>query len=580
MKASRRTFIKQGALATIATFGAGSLLWSNMDSVMAQDAKARALPISAEVAAAKAANAINEVPYISTYYNQPTVDAGKPVTINYYVTDFDQKEYMKDDHSETFTVEYWINGVKSTLQNVKAGDNSVTLKSIPKGEVLFAFQATDQQGRTSHRLFLKFTVIDPASRTIPEDKILKPDLKKFGIYDDDTHPVETTKGLNEMLKWAHDNGYRKVILPKGTYRFDENSTVQMVTQLTLDMNGSTFKLNPNALESGMMLEMFHCTDSHVINGTFQGDLKEHVFTKRGADYWVSALNMGQDTIDCSFEDLKLVDITGAAVTTSIGGNQTRTYSEVTNGVGAFTLGDVDAQGKPIDSKIRATSKLVDISKFVASKNGFLQMGHYLGYQGNGTGTWVYKASFYDKDKNYISAIPGFLYRRLYPPTNANYARFTLYSAASRYCGVKPEGQLTLFEFRPPYNCTFKNLDIESARACGMAPSGFNNLLVEGCTFTNSGSAASTCALDAEDGWDGSQDLYFRNNVFNKNPRNEFLTDAGHNFVMTGNTMAVVIRARTESYVFRNNTIKGGTFEYGARDHTNFPRVYNNTFIGP
>ncbi|MEO6907105.1 MAG: discoidin domain-containing protein, partial [Abditibacteriaceae bacterium] len=31
---------------------------------------------------------------------------------------------------------------------------------------------------------------------------------------------------------------------------------------------------------------------------------------------------------------------------------------------------------------------------------------------------------------------------------------------------------------------------------------------------------------------------------------------------------------------RNNTIKGGVFEYGARDHTNFPRVYNNTFVGP
>ena len=36
MNASRRTFIKQGTLATIATFGAGPLLWTNIGCAMAQ----------------------------------------------------------------------------------------------------------------------------------------------------------------------------------------------------------------------------------------------------------------------------------------------------------------------------------------------------------------------------------------------------------------------------------------------------------------------------------------------------------------------------------------------------------------
>ena len=107
MKASRRTFIKQGALATIATISAGPLLWTNSGCAMAQNT-AKALPLSAEEAAAKAANAINEVPYISTYYVTPKVNVGQNVVINYYVTDFDQKEYVKDDHSETFTIDYWV----------------------------------------------------------------------------------------------------------------------------------------------------------------------------------------------------------------------------------------------------------------------------------------------------------------------------------------------------------------------------------------------------------------------------------------------------------------------------------------
>lgn len=536
-------------------------------------ADAAPVPTAVAVSAAENAPAINHVPYISTYYIQPKVEAGKDVTIAYYVTDYQHSDYMRDDHTATFTIDYWVNGEKHTARNVRAGDNKLILHRLSVGEVLFAFQATDANGRTSHRLFSQFMVVAPGSDEIPADKVLAPDLAKFGIHNDNTHPVETTKGLTEMLKWAGDHGYRKVVLPTGTYAIDENTTVQMATRLTLDMNGSTFKLNPSAKGSGMMLEMYHCTDSHVINGTFQGDLKQHDFKHAPHNSeWLSGIAMGQDTRYCSFENLTVKEIAGYGVCTSIGGNGTRSYSEVTKGAGKFAPGDVDDRGNVIPSNVRTTSGLIDISKFVASKNGFFQLGIYLGYQGNPADTWVYNASFYDKDKHYLGAIPGFLYRRLYPPKNAHYARLTLYSTAT------PKN-LSLFEFRPPYNCAFLNIKMKDIRCCAMVPSGFNNLLVDGCRFDHCGWAATRCAFDAEDGWDGMQDLFFRNNVFGENPANEFLTDAGHNFVMTGNTMTVYIRARTESYVFRNNTIKGGTFMFAGRNRTNFPRVYGNTFKG-
>ena len=103
--------------------------------------------LSAEVAP------VNRTPYISTYYIQPTVNLGDPAIIDYYVTDFDHKEYLDDDTSERFVIDYWVNGVKGALKDVPAGDSSLNLGVLPKGNVLFAFQATDRLGIKSHRLY-------------------------------------------------------------------------------------------------------------------------------------------------------------------------------------------------------------------------------------------------------------------------------------------------------------------------------------------------------------------------------------------------------------------------------------------
>jgi hypothetical protein len=517
---------------------------------------------------------INAVPYISTYYIEPKVDVGKTVTINYYVTDAAQQEYLKDITAETFVVDYWVNGTKKTIQGVKAGDNSLTFPAPAKGTVLFSLQATDREGRKTHRLYHEFLATDPASSVIPKEKILIPDLANFGIYNDNTHPVETTKGLTEMLKWASDHGYRKVVLPKGTYRIDENSTVQMATRLTLDMNGSTFKLNPNALDKAMMLEMFQCYDSHIINGTFEGDLKEHDFKNApNNSEWVCAINIGQGTQYSSFKDIKIIDVTGYGSNTSLGGNGTRTYSAVyPKSVGDFALGDINERGETVPSEVRTSSvKPLDITPFL-EPHGFIQMGAYLGYQGNPAGNWVYKASFYDANQKFIESIEGYMYRRLYPPKNAKFARFTLFSTAT------PKN-LTVFNFLQPYNCAFINVHHENIRCVGMVPSGFVNLLVEGNTFENCGSSSAKCAFDAEDGWDLMQDLTFRKNVFGKNPNNEFLTCAGHNFVMEDNVMKVYMWDRTKSTVFRNNKIKSAGFLFGTLNRSGYHRISNNTFDG-
>lgn len=568
---TRREFIRKSSFATIAIAGLGPLTRLGAEDALPSPAIRPLIPPPNPVIIDNTAP-VNQLPYISTYFIQPKAPVGKKVGIDYYVTDYFHKEYMSDDDSERFTVDYWVNGVKHSASNVKAGDNTLVIDPPPAGKVLFALQATDGKGRRSHRLFFNFLMITPEEMQITPEQTYHPDLKKFGIHDDDTHPIETTAGLTAMLKWASDNGYRKVILPKGVYRLDENCPVEMATKLTLDMNGSTFKLNPSALNRAKMLDMNFCFDSHVINGTFEGDLKEHDFDKAtNNSEWLHGVHMGEGTEYSSFEDITIKDVTGYGAVTSMNPAKGFINTPLIE-LGKFAPGDVDAQGNVIASDVRSiNAKLVDIAPF-HERHGFFALGPFLGYQGNPTPSWNYIVHFYDENEKFLESMEGYLYRRVYPPAKACYARFVL-------CCVSETAQLSLWSIRQPENCAFINIHHENVRCVGMAPLGFYHLLVEGCTFENCGFASAKCAFDAEDGWDMMQDLIFRNNKFGKNPNNEFLTTAGHNFVMEGNVMKALSYDRTRGMVYRNNTLKAGEFYFGTRRQSGYPRVYGNTFEG-
>ena len=131
---------------------------------------------------------------------------------------------------------------------IKAGNNFIDLGKLPEGEYSFDLQVTDKYFRKSHKLFNEFKVVDKEKEDLIEkEKTYSPTkdelLSKFNIYSDNTNPVETTKGLNDLIQYASKNGYRKVVLPYGIYAIDENNTVKVnVSNFTLDLNGSTFKI--------------------------------------------------------------------------------------------------------------------------------------------------------------------------------------------------------------------------------------------------------------------------------------------------------------------------------------------------
>lgn len=541
---------------------------------------------------------INEVPYVSTYYIDPENNINDDIKFEYYVTDFNQREYLKGDTSEEFKVDYWINGEKKTNYNVKAGNNFIDLGKLPEGRYSFDLQITDKYFRKSHKLFNEFKVINKEKeRLLEEDSKYKPTkeelLSKFKIYCNNTNPVETTTGLNELIHYASKSGYKKIILPYGIYAIDENNTVTInVSNITLDLNGSTFKTNPNSNSSYLTCEISgNIENSHIINGKFEGDLDEHDYSLSTSEFGNAFCIKGADY--CSFENISVEKYVGYGGTTFYdsyiindnGLDSRRREFWVPSGATNRSFSDiVNGENVPCDNRISTTAFLPLKAKFrdyIDDYNfltlGFFCLGNPNGYQGNVTDNWVYIAHFYDENYKYIESIEGYAYRMLkFNKVKARYVKFTFLTSNNNLINTD---NIMIFTRHNPINSSVKNIQFKDIRCVGCALSGFDNMLVDGCSFNHCGWAMAKCAWDAEDGWDMMHDLTIRNTNFIPDSANGnvYLNCAGHNFIAEENEdFGAFQYERCRGFVYRNNTMNNNyEIRRDTLNRSGYFRSYNN-----
>ena len=97
---------------------------------------------------------ITTIPYISTYDFKEKVNIKEDVIIPLYITDYYQREYLYEDTSETFTINYEIEGTTHTINNINAGDYKLNLgkcSSVGKKEIWI--QVIDKRGIKSQKLY-------------------------------------------------------------------------------------------------------------------------------------------------------------------------------------------------------------------------------------------------------------------------------------------------------------------------------------------------------------------------------------------------------------------------------------------
>ena len=388
----------------------------------------------------------------------------------------------------------------------------------------------------------------------------------------------TREGLQKLLDDVKFQGYTSIKLLPGTYRIDHSDSIWVPSDFTLDMNGSIIKLNQFTGDKALMITLNNTFDSHVINGTIEGDYYSHDYANSpNNSEWVMGISIGSEAKYSSFENLTVKDITGYGGGNGIANSRDEslgyTYLYPTAINDSFKLGDIDRKtGEAIESTNRTTSDFISIDNYDGI--GYLSVSRYLGYQGNPCNTWNMIAHFYDGEKKYISSVDSYFYRRIGVPDGAKYMKVTILEESY-------PTDLSVQYFRIPTHCAFKNITFENNRCVGLAQAAMKDMLVENCEFTRCGQSSAKCAYDAEDGWDMMQDVTFRKLNFHDNPNNDFLTCAGHNFVIEDMAAGkVYFWERTNSYVVRNSdNIAGANLGHTTRKRSGYVRFYDNTVNG-
>lgn len=382
--------------------------------------------------------------------------------------------------------------------------------------------------------------------------------------------VETGKGINQFLKDLSEKGVRKVVFLPGTYRISHKTPINIPSNMTVDLNRSTIKMNECTEKGAIMVRILNCYDSHMVNGIVEGDYFEHDYSINKSSEWLNGIEIVGESKYCSFNNMIVRFITGYGVCNGFHGVDGDGFSGL-----KFTPGTINRYtGKEIKKAGLQISQMVSIKK-LKQKFGYFTVSRFLGYQGMAMDDWNLMYHFFDSEKKYLETIDGEQYRRVRPPENAEFVRVTVWAAGE----IRKGEHIVTNYFRTPQNCAFENIYVQNARCVGIAPSAMYNMKFANITVTRSGENLARCAFDAEDGWDMMQDVWLYRLRFIGNPNNELLTCAGHNFVFEENEANLHLWSRTASYVIRNNKFKSANFGYANRKRTRLVRIENNTYSG-
>lgn len=528
-----------------------------------------------------------EIPFICINYYSPRMEDTQDVIIPFYATDFYQKEYLQDDYSEEFKLRYELDG-KVSYKNIKAGDNEVNFGKVEKGIHWYSLQLEDKYGRVSRRIFNEIWVVNKEEYEIKEEEtyiITDNDLAQYNINKENSEVVEdmvnNRMGLTNLFHDLQEQGYRKCILPNGIYRVNralrrgvgENTPIDIPTRFTVDMNGSTFKLHPyNDREYGnigsvenLMVRMTDTFDSHVINGTFEGD-----YAERKVNGWATSYNgEGSNCFTSSggaFNSLNNITITqitgynsGTGQNGSYGWGKLGAWEDnvaIINGVDTFKEG-------------YTTSKLGTMDDAMLA-NHYIVASVWLGYGGLKSSRWNIDFHFYDENQNFIETIRTYQYTRCRIPENAKYFRVTFFNTASNMNG------LSIHHMKSEKNFIFNNCHWLDNRTCS-ASCQFQHLTFLNCDFTRSGQSITPCEIDLEDGWEQMQDFFLEGCEIKEHVGTASLIScAGINHqVENCKNFNFTARYNLRGITMRNNENCGLNLTVGYKTG-NTVRCYNNT----
>lgn len=386
------------------------------------------------------------------------------------------------------------------------------------------------------------------------------ELNRWGISNDGTNPINTTKGINDALTWASQQGYTYVKLPAGLYLIgkgivlsdiSDTAVVKLKSNMFFDISGCTLKKETNNWTSYYTVYGENITNSIIYGGKIQGDRMAHDYSNAGNIYeWCMGIRARGKNRNFIMDSLEICDFPGYSV--SFDGEQYQfallTYPNIESG-------KIDDSGvlQTDTSWIRTTgytsitanaTRLNDVGSFMITGNGY----NYYGTNIDGTpvnlSNTIFNIYFYNDANTYL----GKMQRRGFDQINVDLfptgaTKFKI-SFRYEYAKIIPNTFYLGLDTKTLSSGTIiRNCKIHDSFALGIAMCQTIQTTIEDNEFYNIGYALNKIgrnlypfpmAIDIEDGYNANQHIVIRNNIFRDNQAMHVNIVQGRNILIEGN----------------------------------------------
>ena len=383
---------------------------------------------------------------------------------------------------------------------------------------------------------------------------------KYDADAEEARALATSDALEAYFNKLADAGFRKVVLPKGTYRLSCRRTVNLPGRFTVDLNGSVLKMNRFCGLDALALAMCDVSDAHVTNGTLEGNLYEFDFRNCGEENpeHVSFFRMHGDCRRCSFSKVSFRYTTGGCWNCSSADKkpfwhpgafkwELQAYEGKAKGKGK---GKAKGKGRRLewepDGEGRFKSPYLTMGGLAS--NRYMTVAKFLGYQGVATKSWYYGIEFFDAEKRLLRAETGYQYHHVLVPKSAHFFRVSL---ELENLADTEKLRVKAYWLRAASGGEMRDCTFDRCRTCAFGTYQSYNMLFENLEIRKSGDESCMCAFDAEDGWDGMQNITFRNIRCADNPNGDFKVLCGHDFTFEKCRMRIWLAPRAQSTLLRD-----------------------------
>ncbi|UAL50260.1 right-handed parallel beta-helix repeat-containing protein [Metabacillus dongyingensis] len=420
---------------------------------------------------------------------------------------------------------------------------------------------------------------------INSDAIYVIELDRWGIKNNGTDAINSTKGINSALLWAKDNGFNHCKLPSGQYLIDKDNKIELVNDFTLDLFGCLIKKETNGYQKYLILNIENKRNVTLIGGIIEGDKSTHDYqTIPGTHEWGTGINIGYSK-NIKIDSVEIKETTGYGI--SVGSKYHHAYWVY---LSELESGTFDASGNPITN-----NNWVRSNKFYQLSNSLIQQQGYFMICGNGYGDYgngidltkkMVSAYFFD-NKNFFL---GKINRRTFEP----FYLTSIPEGASKFKlsymeDISTIGTSTTTIRSDAFSSGVNiiNCFIHDCRTLGIVGGG-QYINIENCEISRIGGAAPGYGIDLEDGYNLNQNITIRNNYFHDNKNGDIVVISARNVLVEMNKFNNTVSfggARGENYISQYNEYNGaqgtgsslaggdGTFVAFRYDHFSESQAY-------